>query len=210
MTVLYDRISAIRKLSVVPICRRQPLLRFRQIGIIIFDIPPQARGAHRDRHGARGGDAVDAKVPTDERRVRGRAKSCGPGAPMQALKLATMPGASWPATVANAGSPARARISRKPLRREGRCDSACTCSLRAFAQCLRARADGCMRAPGLPCALRLWRVESRCKTRAKRAAGTEAHVHSAVIARSEATKQSRVACAALDCFACARNDGVHC
>ena len=79
------RISAICKLPVVPICRRRRRLQVRQIRIIFFDIPPQARGAHRDRHSARGGDAVDAKVLTDERRCRGRAKSCGPGAPMQAL-----------------------------------------------------------------------------------------------------------------------------
>ena len=135
------RISAICKLPVVPICRRRRRLQVRQIRIIFFDIPPQARGAHRDRHGARGGDAVDAKVLTDERRVRGRAKSCGPGAPMQALKLATMPGASWPATVANAGSPGRARISRKPLRREGRSVSACTYTLREGRGVIAAKCD---------------------------------------------------------------------
>jgi hypothetical protein len=61
-------------------------------------------------------------------------------------------------------------VSRKPLCREGRCDSACTCGLRAFAQCFCAKAHGCMRAPGLPCALRLRRGQARCKTRAKTAA----------------------------------------
>jgi hypothetical protein len=47
------------------------------------------------------------------------AKSCGPGAPMQALSLREAESFAK-ATVANAGSPGRARISRKPLRREGR------------------------------------------------------------------------------------------
>jgi hypothetical protein len=69
------------------------------------------------------------------------AKSCGPGAPMQAL--------SWrrcfriaPITVANAGSPGRARISRKPLRGEGRSVSACTCGFRARASFFCAGAPG--------------------------------------------------------------------
>ena len=95
--------------------------------------PASSKGAHRDRHEARGGNAVDATALTDERRCRGRAKSCGPGAPMQAPSPGEAEGFAW-ATVANAGSPGRARISRKPLRGEGRCDSACTCDLRAFAQ----------------------------------------------------------------------------
>jgi len=47
------------------------------------------------------------------------AKSCGPGAPMQALSPSEAVSFAK-ATVANAGSPRRARISRKPLRREGR------------------------------------------------------------------------------------------
>src|SRR6185437_17119635 len=62
--------------------------------------PAPFRGAYRDRHDTWGGDAVDANAPTDERRRLRTAKSCGPGAPMQAL--------SWrrclciaPATVAN-------------------------------------------------------------------------------------------------------------
>src|SRR5690242_19817688 len=44
-------------------------------------------------------------------------------------------------------------VRRKPLRREGRSDSALTCGLRAFAQIVCAKAHGCRRAPGLPCAL---------------------------------------------------------
>src|SRR6201987_3213595 len=47
-----------------------------------------------------------------------------------------------PITVANAGSPGRARISRKPLRREGRSVSACTCGFRARANFFCAGAPG--------------------------------------------------------------------
>ena len=37
-----------------------------------------------------GRDAVDADVPTDERRLSRTAKSCGPGAPRQASSLADL------------------------------------------------------------------------------------------------------------------------
>src|ERR1700741_2219463 len=45
-------------------------------------------------------------------------------------------------TVANAGSPGRARISRKPSRREGRCDHRRTCGFRARANSFCAGAPG--------------------------------------------------------------------
>ena len=44
-------------------------------------VPSRQRGAYRDRHDTRGGEAVDGKAPTDERRPSRTAKSCGPGAP---------------------------------------------------------------------------------------------------------------------------------
>jgi hypothetical protein len=48
-----------------------------------------------------------------------------------------------------------------------------------------------------------------CKTRAPRAARSRSYVSTSdVIARSEATKQSILNCSPMDCFACARNDGV--
>jgi hypothetical protein len=62
-------VPAIGKLPVVPICRRQPSLQFLQIRSILVSILPRARGAHRDRHDARGGDAVDVTALTDERRM---------------------------------------------------------------------------------------------------------------------------------------------
>jgi hypothetical protein len=70
------------------------------------------------------------------------AKSCGPGAPNAGVKFCRCSKGACEATVANAGSPGRPRISRKPLRREGRCDPACTCGLRALAQSFRAGAPG--------------------------------------------------------------------
>ena len=39
-----SRMTAIRKLPVVPICRRRALLQFLQIGSILLGIPPQAEG----------------------------------------------------------------------------------------------------------------------------------------------------------------------
>ncbi len=90
-------------------------------------------------------DAVDAKVSQDERHSLRTAKSCGPGAPMQAPSLAKMrvPRIS-PATVANKlvhrGEP---EVSCKPLRRECRVVSAePVWSTRAFAQLFRAVTAG--------------------------------------------------------------------
>ena len=57
-----------------------------------------------------------------------------------------------PMTVANAGSPRRAPISRKPLRREGRLSPPVPV-VHALAQFLFARGPRVQRPPGLPCAL---------------------------------------------------------
>jgi hypothetical protein len=66
-------------------------------------------------------NAVDGDGPSDARRNPRTAKSCGPGAPTLAPSLAFAPkahaGRRWQTSI---GSPRRARISRKPLRREGR------------------------------------------------------------------------------------------
>jgi len=59
------------------------------------------------------------------------------------------------ATVANAGSPRRARISRKTTAQGRPVITACTCGHRALAQISLRGGSGCMRPPGLPCALRL-------------------------------------------------------
>jgi len=68
---------------------------------------------------------------TDERRLMRTAKSCGPGAPMQALSRSDASSIA-PATVANKLVHRGEReVSRKPSRREGRSVSACTCGQRA-------------------------------------------------------------------------------
>jgi len=69
-------------------------------------------------------NAVDANVPIDERHDLRTAKSCGPGAPMQApsrprcLEHRADDGGN---KLVHRGE---YEVSRKPLRREGRCDSA--------------------------------------------------------------------------------------
>jgi hypothetical protein len=83
--------------------------------------------------------------------------------------------------------------------------SACTCGQRALRAISLAREPWVQRAPGLPCALDFSRAVIG-KARANPVARMLIFV-STVIARSEATKQSRVTCVALDCFADARTDG---
>ena len=104
-----------RNLPVVPLCR----------GLLQLISPPNQwlpslvsfphRGAARDRHGRWERDAMDAHRRAQS--LRGRtvfvrtAKSCGPGAPMQALSER-----NDPQTVATKQwSPGRSRISRKTI-----------------------------------------------------------------------------------------------
>jgi hypothetical protein len=61
-------------------------------------------------------------------------------------------------------------ISRKPLRRESRCDTACTCGLAPFAQLKLARRPRVQRSPGLPCTLCASKRVILSKARAQRAA----------------------------------------
>jgi hypothetical protein len=143
---------------------------------------------------------------TDERRLMRTAKSCGPGAPMQALSRSDASSIA-PATVANKLVHRGEReVSRKPPCREGRSDSALpvvtpVCALRAIL-CTRGR--GCGGHPAFP-APSCWRG-SRFKstTRTQRAARTRSHGY--VIARSESDEAIQNRRATLDCFAHARND----
>ena len=79
-------------------------------------------------------------------------------------------------TVANAGSPRRAPISRKTTAQGRPVVTACTCGFRARANCFCARAR--VHAATRP-SLRPLTVEGdgRCKARAKRAAGTRTYVY---------------------------------
>ena len=79
------------------------------------------RGTYRDRHETWGGDAVDVKALTDERRLCGRRSRVVLARPCRRQVLAKLKSFAK-MTVANAGSPGRVRISRKPSRGEGRCD----------------------------------------------------------------------------------------
>jgi hypothetical protein len=87
-------------------------------------------------------NAVDVKVLTDERRPLRTAKSCGPGAPRSGAKLATMLSHRADDGGKRDGSPRRARISRNPSRREGRCDH------RLYLWFTRSRNFCCAGAPG--------------------------------------------------------------
>jgi len=148
------------------------VLLFRQIGRILSVIPPQPGGAHRDRHDVRGGDAVDVAALTDERASHGRAKSCGPGAPKAGAKSGRGCGRIAAGEGGNRqGSPRRARISRKPLRREGRCDSACTCGFALSRNFFARRPMGACGHPVFPAPSVRWGRKRDAKTRAERAAG---------------------------------------
>ena len=96
--------------------------------------------------------AVDAEGPVDERHRGGR-RSCVVLSPRRwrqvRAKLKASRGRRWQTSI---GSPRRAPISRKPLRREGRLSPPVPVVF-ALAQISFAREPGCMRPPGLPCAL---------------------------------------------------------
>src|ERR1700726_1040449 len=81
------RMRAMRKLPVVPICRRcQRLLRRANHNDALGHPASMKRDVSADRHDTWGGDAMDAEGTSDERGLRRTAKSCGPGAPKQALR----------------------------------------------------------------------------------------------------------------------------
>jgi len=78
------------KLPVVPICRTSLGLRCRANQNDSLARLAPTRGALRDRHGRRLRDAMDAVCQTTNDVTR-TAKSCGPGAPMQALRSRSLP-----------------------------------------------------------------------------------------------------------------------
>jgi hypothetical protein len=105
----------------------------------------------------------------------------------------------------NAWSPGRARISRKPLRREGRVCPAYTCG--SCPVHFFARGPWVWQTPGLPCALHVCRGWSVRMTRALRVARRRWCLPS--LRGAQATKQSRLSLrkhSGLLRFA--RNDGV--
>jgi hypothetical protein len=131
------------------------------------------------------------------------AKSCRPGAPMPASSLRE----AAQATVSNKhGHRGEREVSRKTIARgmpgDFRCDRGDYARVFIFLH-TRLRVH---RAPGIPCALCYRRRERFAKLGRNRAARSR---RCDVIARSNATKQSILSWRGpIDCFACARNDGV--
>ena len=101
------------------------------------------------------------------------AKSCGPGAPMQAPSFVDV--MIRKSTVANAGSPRRAPISRKPSRGEGRLSPPVPVVNAPRANSFLRGDPGCSGHPAFPAPFVFGGPKGRCKARAKRAARTRAH-----------------------------------
>ena len=137
-------------------------------GMLLDILPRQegvsrsSRNVRRGRGGRKGADRRAAALRT--------AKSCGPGAPMQAPSSRRCVSRIARVTVANAGSPGRAPISRKPSRREGRSVSACTCGQRAFAQIFCAGAVGACGHPVFPAPSACFERDMPTKPRTRSAA----------------------------------------
>jgi hypothetical protein len=107
-------------------------------------------------------NAVDASCVV-RRAARSRtAKSCGPGAPMQALSPSEAESFAK-ATVANAGSPGRARISCKTTAQGRPVVTACTCGFRARANFLCAGAPGAAATRPSLCPLHFTRAMDQAK-----------------------------------------------
>jgi len=82
------------------------------------------------------------------------AKWCGPGAPKAGAQVGDNAKAHCAGDGGNRqGSPRRAPISRKPSRREGRCDHRRTLRFSRSRNFFLRESPGCRRPPGLPCAL---------------------------------------------------------
>ncbi len=137
-------------------------------------VPPRHEGVSRSsRHVRRG--AVDVKALTDERRFRGRRNRVVLAPQGPALKFAMMLAHHAGDGGKRDGSPRRARISRKPLRREGRCDHRlCLWFSRSRKFFLR-EGPGCSGHPVFPAPSAFSRVIIG-KARAKRAARRRLHV----------------------------------
>src|SRR5947207_12746134 len=81
------RMSAMRNLPVVLICRMATALPNTPNQLHVSACPVPTRGAYRDRHGRWVRDAMDASDAVDESAALRTAKLCGPDAPMLASSL---------------------------------------------------------------------------------------------------------------------------
>ena len=128
-----------------------------------------ARGAYASSRNV-GWTAVDVEALTDERRRRGRRNRVV----LAPQRLASSWRRCWRIAANEGGnrqgSPRRARISRKPLRREGRCDHRLYLWFSRLRKFLLREAPGCSGHPAFP-APSVCAEGQRCsKARAKRAA----------------------------------------
>jgi hypothetical protein len=164
-----------RKLPVVLICRKPPVLPKTPNQPHIRSVPCPLRGALRDRHERWVRDAVDALATQDERCERRTAKSCGPDAPTLASSLSGVIPAQ--ATVAKEpGHRGEHEVTVKTIARgkPGELAEPVVTMLVCFVL-FRTRGCGCGHAPGFPCALCFSRV-LHAQTRAYCAASMREHV----------------------------------
>jgi hypothetical protein len=109
-------------------------------------------------------------MPTDERHRRGRSSRVVLARPCR-RQVGRDVNASWPAAVANKLVHRGEReVSRKPLRREGRSVSACTCGHAPFAQFFWREGPGCSGHPVFPAPSHSERAKSLAKLGRDRAA----------------------------------------
>jgi hypothetical protein len=126
-------------------------------------------------------DAVDGDGPIDDRHDLRTAKLRGPVAPTLATKLATMLThrglRRWQTSI---GSPRRAPISRKPLRREGRCDHRLYLWFSRSRKFLLRGSPGACGHPAFPAPSPSFRGQTIWKTRARRAARSRMRISRAL------------------------------
>src|SRR5947207_15957614 len=170
------RMSAMRNLPVVLICRMATALPNTPNQLHVSACPVPTRGAYRDRHGRWVRDAMDASDAVDESAALRTAKLCGPDAPMLASSLRVN---NPQATVAKEpGHRGERRISRRTIA-QGRPDCfgepVVTTLVRFFVACEAAGAS-CIRLSLRPLCFRGTMFVNN--SGAIRAAGSLTHVPS--------------------------------
>jgi hypothetical protein len=110
-----DLLSGIKHVDWFKICaQKYSACVFPKISIPLRHPASFFGGAYRDRHDTRGGDAVDADVPVDERRGCGR-RNRVVLAPQRLALMPTMRKRIAADGGNRQGSPGRSRISRKTI-----------------------------------------------------------------------------------------------
>ena len=115
-----SRMRAMRKLPVVPLCRRPAVLLETPNQHHLRRVPFPQEGRFAVVTDVGSGMRWTLRLCVDERSLKRTAKSCGSGAPKQALRSRRCSRVSRVTVATKRWSPRRARISRKPLRGECR------------------------------------------------------------------------------------------